>query len=120
MCIINIAEHILRAWLLCEMIAGAHLPGSGSKYDIQISRPAGASFDWVEGWDEDGQRFTLLLCIYYFVVSYIIIIYIISCMLCGVSMGKRGYPSGICVFNGNSTQNINQLIHQFHQFMHHS
>lgn len=31
----------------------SHLPGSGSKYDIQITRPAGASFKWVEQWDED-------------------------------------------------------------------
>jgi hypothetical protein len=31
----------------------AHLPGSGSSYEIAITQPSAGAFPWVERWGED-------------------------------------------------------------------
>ena len=52
-------------WELYGAVDPAHLPGSGSKYDIMITTGNGAkketkAFPWVTQWDEDeGQLFFL-------------------------------------------------------------
>ena len=40
-------------WELYGANDRAHLPGSGSQYDIQIVQPNVGTFPWVTKWDED-------------------------------------------------------------------
>ena len=40
-------------WELYGATDRAHLPGSGSSYDITVTRPSAGAFPWVERWDED-------------------------------------------------------------------
>ena len=40
-------------WELYGATDRAHLPGSGSSYNIQITQPTAGSYPWVTQWDED-------------------------------------------------------------------
>ena len=41
-------------WLYTAVtVCSAHLPGSGSRYDIKITQPSANAFKWVSKWDED-------------------------------------------------------------------
>ena len=41
--------------LVCAVgvVCSAHLPSSGSRYDIKITKPSADAFQWVPQWDED-------------------------------------------------------------------